>query len=374
MKVVFVNPIVYTPENAVIPKVDTITSTMSYDLCLAFRRAGVDMTLVAAEEWKPRKQSEFPFHVVWMKSHWKRFFPIHRIPVNLGLIRYLRHSDADLIITSEVFSIDSLICSVFAPKKTIIWHEMAKHNRMGGGLLSRFWYNVIPKLFMRKVLVVGRSDAARTFISRYCARVSDTVIGHGVNLDVFRLAQRKTDAFCVVSQLIGRKRIDGIIRAFGAYVREYDADCKLYVIGDGEKREELERLSASLGLDDSVRFLGQLDHADLQTYLSEAKAMLVNTAKDNSMLSIVESVASATPVITTSVPLNAAAIRANGLGIVKDGWNEEDLHKLDEGLDGFVDRCRQYRETLSTDHKVDQFLGLYKAQIEPRSKQPRAKR
>ena len=121
--------------------------------------------------------------------------------------------DADLVITSEVFSVDSLICSVFARHKTIIWHEMAKHNRMGGGMLSRFWYNVIPKLFMRKVLVVGRSEEARAFISRYCARVSETVIGHGVNLDVFRTAFHKTNTFCVVSQLIDRKRIDGIIAA-----------------------------------------------------------------------------------------------------------------------------------------------------------------
>lgn len=368
MKIVFVNPIVYTPENASIPKVDNITSTMSYDLCLAFQRAGIDMTLVAAEEWKPIRQTDFPFHVVWMKSHWKRFFPIHRIPVNLGLIRYLKHSDADLVITSEVFSVDSLICSVFARHKTIIWHEMAKHNRMGGGMLSRFWYNVIPKLYMRKVLVVGRSEEARAFISRYCARVSETVIGHGVNLDVFRTAFHKTNTFCVVSQLIDRKRIDGIIKAFDAYVRRYDADCKLYVIGDGDCRTDLERLTQSLGLENSIEFMGQLEHDELQRYLSEAKAMLVNTSKDNSMLSIVESIASATPVITTSVPLNAAEIRSHELGIVKDGWNEDDLAYLDAHLDELVEHCKVYRETLSTDYKVRQFMKLYDGCIRPQRK------
>lgn len=368
MKVLFVNPIVYTPENASIPKVDTITSTMSYDLCLAFQRAGIDMTLVAADEWKPTKQTIFPFDVVWLKSYWKKFFPIHRIPVNLGLIRYLKHSDADLVITSEVFSIDSLICSIFAKKKTIIWHEMAKHNRMGGGMLSRFWYNVIPKLFMRKVLVVGRSKEARTFISRYCRRVSETVIGHGVNLDVFRTASRKTNTFCVVSQLIDRKRIDGIIRAFDAYVLRYNAGCKLYIIGDGNRRADLEKLSRSLGLDDHIEFMGQLEHDKLQRYLREAKAMLVNTAKDNSMLSIVESIASATPVITTSVPLNAEEIRSHGLGIVKDGWNEDDLAALDAHLDDFVERCKTYRKTLSTDYKVRQFMKLYDENIRPQGK------
>ena len=38
MKVLFVNPIIYTPENAHIPQIDSIDDTMSYDLCTAFQR------------------------------------------------------------------------------------------------------------------------------------------------------------------------------------------------------------------------------------------------------------------------------------------------------------------------------------------------
>lgn len=108
MKVLFVNPIIYTPENAHIPQIDSIDDTMSYDLCMAFQRHGVDITLAAAEEWKPRKERDFPFPILWMKSSWKRVFPIHRIPVNLGLITYLRTHRFDMVITSEVFSMDTL--------------------------------------------------------------------------------------------------------------------------------------------------------------------------------------------------------------------------------------------------------------------------
>ena len=55
MKVLFVNPIIYTPENAHIPQIDSIDDTMSYDLCMAFQRHGVDITLAAA----PRKMYWF---------------------------------------------------------------------------------------------------------------------------------------------------------------------------------------------------------------------------------------------------------------------------------------------------------------------------
>ena len=57
--------------------------------------------------------------------------------------------------------------------------------------------------------------------------------------------------------------------------------------------------------------------------------MLVYTEKDNNMVSIVESLALATPVITTDVPYNASYIKAEKLGIVNNNWNEDDFqHRL----------------------------------------------
>ena len=363
MKVLFVNPIIYTPENAQIPKVETIDDTMSYDLCRAFQRAGVDITLAAAEEWHPIKEDRFPFPILWLKSSFKQLFPIHRIPVNLGLIRHLRTHRYDMVITSEVFSMDTLLCSLFARKRTIIWHEMAKHNNMGGGMLSRIWYNVIPRLFMRSIPVVARSEQARAFISRYCRRVNHAVIEHGVDLETFALAERKTNSFCVVSQLIPRKRIDGIIRIFSDYHGMHDSECRLVVIGEGVERASLERLTTDLGVNDVVEFTGRLGHHELQHTLAEAKAMLVNTEKDNSMISIVEAIASGTPVVTTTVPLNAATIQSKRLGLAKDGWDADDLALIDRHLDEYTANCRAYRDFLSTDYKVQQFLDIYESEI-----------
>lgn len=139
--------------------------------------------------------------------------------------------------------------------------------------------------------------------------------------------------------------------------------CELKIIGDGDERVNLERLVRQLGVERSVTFYGQLDHRTLQRYLGEAKAMLVSTEKDNSMISIVESIASATPVITTSIPLNASYIRLERLGIVKDGWDAAELAQVDKHLDEFVGNCMRYRESMSTDHKVEQFLDIYQKRI-----------
>lgn len=358
-KVLFVNPIIYTPENAAIPKVPHIYNTMSYDLCRAFQAQGMEITLAAAEEWRPTEITTYEFPIYWMKSSFKKVFPIHRIPVNLGLYRYIREHDFDYIFTSEVFSIDSLLTVMAARKKTVVWHEMAMHQRMGHGMVSRFWYNVLGRTVFRHVPVVARSEEARRFISQYCKNVSDTIIEHGVDLDTFQLAQQKENCFCVISQLIERKRIDGIIRSFAAYVRKYDADCKLYIIGDGEKRSELEALSRELGMQASILFMGQMDHSELCGILARSKAMLVNTARDNSMISIAESIASGTAVVTTNVPLNAPVIRESGLGIAKDSWNEDDLHAVDLHLTEYTQACVAYRVKLSARYKAECFEKVF---------------
>ena len=77
------------------------------------------------------------------------------------------------------------------------------------------------------------------------------------------------------------------------------------------------------------------------------RSMLVYTEKDNSMVSIVESIAAGTPVITTPVPFNAAYIQKECLGIVKEEWGREELEMVCRRNEEFVQNCMAYREQLS---------------------------
>ena len=95
-------------------------------------------------------------------------------------------TEYDLIITSEVFSLNSLMAYRAAPDKTIIWHELAKHNAIMKRIPSKIWYGVIARLFMRNAKVVARSVEARNFVKKYCMNTDVNVIDHGVNLDKFK--------------------------------------------------------------------------------------------------------------------------------------------------------------------------------------------
>lgn len=80
MKVLIVNPILYTNENRNIKKVNTIKDTMIYDLCLAFLKKGCDVTLAASDLYKPNEEESYPFSVIWMRTRLTKLFPPHTLP------------------------------------------------------------------------------------------------------------------------------------------------------------------------------------------------------------------------------------------------------------------------------------------------------
>lgn len=360
-KVLIVNPIVYTSETRDVPKVSSIKDTMIYDLCLAFQESGYETVLFAAEPYRPVGAEAHPFEIKWARCILPQVFLVHRLPVLAGLYSYIKKNKDSiaLIISSEVFSINSLAAYGAAPEKLLIWHELAKHNALFKKIPSKVWYNFVARIFMRNARVVARSKDAKEFISRYCRNVSRTVIDHGVNLSKFQSCETKDNSLLVCSQLIPRKRIDGVLRIFQKYLQIYDPTTILYIAGDGEEAAALRKLADELNITANVVFMGKISHDVLQPMLACAKALLINTIKDNSMISIVESIAVGTPILTTDVPLNSEYIKAHRLGIAKIEWDEHDIHEIMIHNDEYVCNCLRYREKLSTKYKVEQFFSVF---------------
>lgn len=360
MKILIVNPIIYTSETKIIKKAPTIKDTMIYDLCIGFQNIGAEVELAAGEDYKPACQEEYPFKVIWLETKLKKLLPPNSIPFCPQVKKIAKNGNYDLIITSEVFSLNSLMLSLSTPENLIVWHELAKHNKIMKKIPSILWYNIIARLCFRKPIIIARSIEAKNFISKYVPQknLSNTIIDHGVNLDKFKPKATKENHFIVSSQLIKRKRIDGIITNFSDYLNKYDKTCKLYILGDGDEKDNLVSLAKKLKIEENVIFKGKLNHSELKEYLASAKAMLVNTEKDNNMVSIVESIACGTPIITTTVPYNASYIKANKLGIAKDNWNTDDMYEIANN-DIYINNCLDYKNGLSCESKAQTFIKAF---------------
>ena len=348
--VLIINPILYTSETNSIPKVSSIKDTMIYSLCMGFIENGDVPVLAASEDYKPVTDEKYPFEIVWFKSVLPKIFLPRCLPKFKNFRKYLIENEGkfDYIISGEVFSICTYDAAKTCKKKLLIWHELGAHNNMLHKLPSKFWYNIVARMTYKNIPIIPRSQNARKFISKYSNSVLDITIDHGVDLSQFSAISNKDNYFVVVSQLIARKRIDKIIEAFD--IPGY----RLLIIGDGPERARLEDISNMFSNRD-IEFLGKKTHRELVPILAKAAGLLVYTQKDNSMVSIVESIACGTPVLTTSVPFNSAYISEYNLGIVKDDWTTTTLREMVNRNSEYVDNCLKYRERLSTKYMAQQF-------------------
>lgn len=350
MKILILNSILYTAEKNVLPKVESIKDCMIYTFALGFKQLGHEVTLVAAEEYKPTRPEEYDFEVVFLKSNWKSIFKVSYFPLHLSLWSFLknRKTEYDLVISSEAFSTHSLMASLILPSKLLIWQELFVHNRKFFKIPSLVWYNTVVRFLYRNVLIIPRSKKAYTFISRYARRVNPIPVEHGMVLSKLPDPMLKQDSFVVVSQLIKRKRIDLILQKFAGFLSKYPQyDYMLYILGRGELEGELKEMVKELKIEKSVTFCGFMRHDKLFSIVSQSKALLVNTQQDLNVVSIPEAISVGTPVVTNSQPGSVYYIEDENLGIVNDNWNEDDLKTIVVENAYYSTNCLNYRENLS---------------------------
>lgn len=359
-KVLVINPILYTAETNRIPRVDSIKDTMIYTMCLGFLQAGQEVTLIAAEDYRPVCEERYDFPILWFHTVFHKICMPRCFPYMPQLRAYLKtHQEYDMIVTSETFAAWSYTAVRMAPDKTVIWHELAAYNHMLYQIPAKFWYQLVARFFMRRARVVPRSEEAGRFIRQFMPLVEERPIDHGVNPDKFPPAKEgRGERFVVVSQLISRKRIDHTIEAFGDFVSAGHGNYRLSIIGEGEEDAALKQLVKKLGLNERVTFHGKLSHEKLLPIVAASKALLVSTQKDNNMVSIVESIAVGTPVVTTSIPYNAAYIRKAELGIVEDDWSAAALERIVAENDSYVKNCLAYRPQLLNTACAERFLSF----------------
>ena len=84
-------------------------------------------------------------------------------------------------------------------------------------------------------------------------------------------------------------------------VRLKGLDLKVQIAGDGRMRDDLERLSQSLGIADSITFRGQLKRSDVRAMLDRSDLFILPSRQEGLPRSIIEAMSRGLPVIATNV-------------------------------------------------------------------------
>ncbi len=102
----------------------------------------------------------------------------------------------------------------------------------------------------------------------------------------------------MVARLVPIKRHEWFFEA-AARVKKRHPQCHFVLVGDGERRGELEGLANHLGLDGQVHFLGW--RKDLERIYADLDLVVLSSANEGLPVSLIEAMAAAKPIVATRV-------------------------------------------------------------------------
>lgn len=103
-----------------------------------------------------------------------------------------------------------------------------------------------------------------------------------------------------------------------------------------------------MGRERQIVLLGKLPHKELFRYYRDSKASLFDSLRELNMLAL-WNLCVTTPVVTNRVPFDSEIVEKRKLGIAKNDWNEDDIARMIERNDEYVENCREYASLITVD-------------------------
>lgn len=124
-------------------------------------------------------------------------------------------------------------------------------------------------------------------------------------------------------------------------LRQRRTDFRLRLIGDGECRPELERLTAALGIEDFVSFEGRHSSEDVRTIIGESVCTVVSSTHETFSVVAAESLMCGRPVLSTRCGGPEEFITSDVGRLIENGDTAAMVEGLDWMLDHFAEFDRQ---------------------------------
>ena len=218
---------------------------------------------------------------------------------------------------------------------TIAVEQLVLASRRRRGRVLK-WITSVP---LAAHVAVGAASAQdlRTFFGVSARRIR--VIYNGVpDVDVVPHAFRRRPVIGCAARLEDQKALDILVAALAEI-----PDTLLVLVGDGERRADLERTAAEYGVTDRVDFLGWQD--DARPFIAGFDVFVLPSRDESFPLSIVEAMLAGTPVVATDVGSVAEAVVDGRTGLlVRSG----DRHALGEAVRKLL-ADDEFRERLASE-------------------------
>jgi glycosyltransferase involved in cell wall biosynthesis len=165
-----------------------------------------------------------------------------------------------------------------------------------GEWLIRYGYRTTP-------FIVYSESTRHEFIQLGFPEKNLAMVYNGVNHDLYHptgIPKSATPLIGYLGRLKKYKSVDHLIKAF-YFVKQDIPEVKLMIVGDGDARPELERLSTELGISDSTEFTGYVSEEEKAKYLQQMHLVVNTSSKEGWGLTVIEANACGTCVIASDV-------------------------------------------------------------------------
>ena len=242
------------------------------------------------------------------------------------LIRYVRINQPDIFLSSQTHAnvITSLAFLFLSKSAKLILSEhtsMSVHLTPAYRNKGRYIVQLAKMFFPRADAIVAVSDGAAKNISQILNIAEDqlNVIYNPVQLSEIEekardmvshpwLLHEGLPVILAVGRLTSAKDYPTLLRAFQHLVQLKDA--KLIILGEGEDREELEKLVIELNLSETVSMPGYV--ANPYAYMSKAAVFVLSSIWEGFAIVLVEALSCGSTIVATNCPSGPAEILDDG--------------------------------------------------------------
>jgi glycosyltransferase involved in cell wall biosynthesis len=179
----------------------------------------------------------------------------------------------------------------------------------GGGPVSLSERNatIMRYLNMADLLISPSSYLLNRFIDCGLSKDKAVLINYGIDLSRFKNTSKKHSSkirFAYIGQIVWHKGIENLLRAFSLLSPAEKSSISLSLIGSGEEAfvKYCKELARELNLSEFVKFYGKMDNKKvLKMYRNIDVLIAPSIWPENSPVTIMESFASATPVLGSDI-------------------------------------------------------------------------
>jgi glycosyltransferase involved in cell wall biosynthesis len=242
------------------------------------------------------------------------------------------------------------------------WEEYLGRLSPFGKLVERYtaWVGqhpiAISELTARRLKDLGRP------------REQTHIVPNGIDVEGVLTVTPAADGYDVLyaGRLIPEKNVDVTIEAF-ARAAQNDPDIRLGIIGDGPKREALERLASGMACRDRIDFLGVLpEYEDVLGHMHAADVFCSPSEREGFGITYIEALAAGCTVIGADHPRSAASEVIGDAGLAVRPTTAAVTQALSRSLSGVAATTRPERRAaqFDWDRIAAQTLDVYRAVLE----------